>query len=189
MAATKKPAPKASAPNANAPNASAPKAGAWSAEEQAEIVERVLVGMTEGKTLTDTVWAVSATLERAVTPGTVRRWIIANDEWFGRYQRTKVLLGQALAEEAIQVARDSTSHSSNIDRVLIETLKWAASKANPVEYGDRQTVEHQGAQTLQIKVLEQRGTPAAGYLPPETPVAVLATSTTVSLPSANPVKG
>jgi len=172
MAVSKK-AP-AKAPQ-NAPSASKPgRVSAWSDEEQAEIVERVLVGMAEGKTLTDTVNAVGATLDRPVTPGTVRRWMIANEAWFGRYQRTKVLLGQALAEEAIQVARDSTSHSSNIDRVLIETLKWAASKANPTEYGERQTVEHQGAQTLQIKVIESEGTPAQGYLPPETPVAVLA---------------
>jgi hypothetical protein len=38
--------------------------------------------------------------------------------------------------------------------VLIETLKWAAAKANPVEYGEKQTVEHQGAQTLSVKIVE-----------------------------------
>jgi hypothetical protein len=41
-----------------------------------------------------------------------------------------------------------------MDRVLIETLKWAAAKANPVEYGEKQTVEHQGAQTLSVKIVE-----------------------------------
>jgi hypothetical protein len=38
--------------------------------------------------------------------------------------------------------------------VLIETLKWAAAKANPVEYGEKQTVEHQGSQTLSVKIVE-----------------------------------
>jgi hypothetical protein len=66
----------------------------------------------------------------------------------------KPMLGQALAEEAILVARESTSSTTATDRVLIETLKWAASKANPVEYGDKQTIEHQGMQTLQVKVVE-----------------------------------
>jgi hypothetical protein len=66
----------------------------------------------------------------------------------------KTMLGQAFAEEAILVARESTSSTTATDRVLIETLKWAASKANPAEYGEKQTVEHQGTQTLQVKVVE-----------------------------------
>ena len=72
----------------------------------------------------------------------------------GRYQQTKKLLAAALAEEAITVARESTNHSSAADRLLIETLKWAAAKASPAEYGERQTVEHQGAPVLQVKIVE-----------------------------------
>ena len=65
------------------------------------------------------------------------------------------LLGAAFAEEAIRVARESTSQTTAMDRVLIDTLKWAAAKAAPVEYGEKQVVEHQGQQTLQVKVLEE----------------------------------
>lgn len=127
----------------------------WTEAQQAEIVEAVLAGMAEGQTLQDTVQRVAKERGAKVTPGQVRQWIVRNEAWFGRYQKTKALLGQAFAEEAIQIARDSTSQSTAIDRVLIETLKWAAAKANPVEYGERQTVEHQGAQTLQVKVVEE----------------------------------
>ena len=130
------------------------KRGEWSEDDKAGIVERVLDGMAEGHTLSETVSVVSAALEEKLTAGVVRRWIVAQEEWFLRYQRTKTMLGQAFAEEAILVARESTSSTTATDRVLIETLKWAAAKANPVEYGEKQTVEHQGAQTLSVKIVE-----------------------------------
>ena len=116
-------------------------------------VEGVLGLMAEGKTVKEAV----AALKVGVSPGTVRRWINERDEWVADYQRSKKLLASALAEEAITVARETTNHSSAADRLLIETLKWAAAKANPAEYGERQTVEHQGAQTLQVKVVEEEG--------------------------------
>ena len=65
------------------------------------------------------------------------------------------LLGAAFAEEAIRVARESSNATSAQDRTLIDTLKWAAAKAAPMEYGEKQVVEHQGQQTLQVKVLEE----------------------------------
>jgi len=123
-------------------------------DAKTEIVEAVLDGMAEGHTLQETVTKVARLRGEAITPGAVRRWIVAQEEWFLRYQRTKTLLGQAFAEEAILVARESTSSTTATDRVLIETLKWAAAKANPVEYGEKQTVEHKGAQTLSVKIVE-----------------------------------
>lgn len=119
-----------------------------------EIVEAVLEGMADGKTLGETVKKVARMRGEVLTPGTVRGWIASEEGWFMRYQKTKTLLGQAFAEEAILVARESTSSTTAMDRVLIETLKWAAAKANPVEYGEKQTVEHQGTQTLQVRVVE-----------------------------------
>lgn len=123
-------------------------------DARTEIVEAVLDGMAEGHTLQETVKKVARLRGETITPGAVRRWIVAEEAWFTRYQRTKALLGQAFAEEAILVARESTSSTTAMDRVLIETLKWAAAKANPLEYGEKQTVEHQGTQTLQVKVVE-----------------------------------
>lgn len=128
--------------------------GEWSDKERVMVVERVLEGMAEGHTLSETVKTVSLALEEPLSAGLVRRWIVAEEGWFIRYQRTKTMLGQAFAEEAILVARESTSSTTAMDRVLIETLKWAAAKANPQEYGEKQTVEHQGSQTLSVKIVE-----------------------------------
>jgi len=123
---------------------------AVSEERKAEVVAEVLGRMADGQTVKE---AVSA-MKLDVSDGTVRRWMTEREEWAGDYQRAKKLMASAMAEEALRVARESTNYSSAADRVLIETLKWAAGKANPAEYGDRQTVEHQGAQTLQVKIVE-----------------------------------
>ncbi len=122
----------------------------WSADEREAAFEAVLDAMAEGTTLEEAVKA----LERPVTAGAMRKWIAADEGWVARYTRAKRLLAQAWAEEAVRIARDSTTSSTAIDRVLIDTLKWAAAKANPAEYGERQTVEHQGAQTLSVKIVE-----------------------------------
>jgi hypothetical protein len=120
-------------------------------EAKDAVMEQILQRMAEGETVSDAV----ASLKLTVTAGAVRQWFRRDEAWTQRYEQAKKTLAQALAEEAIRVARDSTNHSSAADRLLIDTLKWAASKANPAEYGERQTVEHQGAQTLQIKVVEE----------------------------------
>jgi hypothetical protein len=158
--------------------------------EKAAVLENALEGMMEGKTLQEVCKGM------AMPPSTVRRWLVTDEAWRHRYATARLAQGQAMAEEAIQVARESTNHSSAADRLLIETLKWAASKANPAEYGDRQTVEHQGAQTLQIRVLESDGrnepTPVVSQnVSPSVAkgVAMLAASTPVLpiLPGQNPL--
>lgn len=126
------------------------KPAAWSEQAKQEAVEQVLEAMAEGKTVREAVEALAL----GVTPGTVRRWMSDREEWMERYGKAKRLLAYALAEEAITVARESSNHSSAADRVLIDTLKWAAAKAHPAEFGERQTVEHQGAQSLTVKIVE-----------------------------------
>jgi hypothetical protein len=126
-----------------------------------EMVERVLDGMAEGKTLAESVAEMARAERKAgktgaevITAGRVRRWIAEDEAYFSLYQRMKRMLGQAFAEEALRIARESTTSTTAMDRVLIETLKWSAAKANPVEYGEKQTVEHQGSQTLSVKIVE-----------------------------------
>lgn len=117
-------------------------------DEREAILAQVFEGMTNGRTVADT----ARTLK--LNPGTIRRWIALDPTVTAEYQRLRPLLGAALAEEAIRVARESTSQTTAMDRVLIETLKWAAAKSAPVEYGDKQVVQHEGQQTLQVKVVE-----------------------------------
>lgn len=118
-------------------------------EERREVLAQVLEGMSNGKTVADTARLLK------IPAGRIRTWLVRDPELYEEYRRMRPLLGAAFAEEAIRVARESTSQTTAMDRVLIDTLKWAAAKAAPVEYGEKQVVEHQGQQTLQVKVLEE----------------------------------
>jgi predicted transcriptional regulator len=113
------------------------------------VFEAVFDGMANGKTVAD------VARELGLRPGTVRKWLGEDDAAYTRYQRMRPLLGAAFAEEAVLVARNTTNAASAADRLLVETLKWAAAKSAPADYGERQTVEHQGQQTLQVKVIEE----------------------------------
>jgi hypothetical protein len=53
------------------------------------------------------------------------------------------------------VARESVNQTSTVDKIRIDTLLRLAGKANPAEYGDKQVVEHQGSQKLEIVVREE----------------------------------
>jgi hypothetical protein len=116
--------------------------------EKREVVSAVLMAMAEGETLAE------ASADEGVGAAMVRRWMAADPAVMGEYMAVKRLQAQAWAEEAIQVARDSTNQSATKDRLLVDTLKWAAAKASPAEFGDRQTVEHQGAQEIKVRVVE-----------------------------------
>ena len=119
-----------------------------SAEDRVAVMEEALEGMVSGRTLQDVVQ------ELGYDPSRIRQWLADDGEWAGKYRKARLLQGQAMAEEAVRVARETCRGSNTEDKLLIETLKWAASKANPQEYGDKQTVEHQGAQTLSVKIVE-----------------------------------
>jgi len=114
-----------------------------------EVYEAVFDGMANGKTVAD------VARELGLKPGTVRKWLGEDEQVYQRYVRMRPLLGAAFAEEAVFVARNTTNMASAADRLLVETLKWAAAKSAPLEYGEKQTVEHQGQQTLQVKVIEE----------------------------------
>lgn len=153
---------------------------ALTAEEQGQIVRAVLLAMTEGETLAE------AAADEGVKPATVRGWIAATPGLMAEYLAVKKLQAQAWAEEAILVARESTTQSATKDRLLVDTLKWAAAKASPAEFGDKQMVEHQGAQEIKVRVVEDDHTAlpanARGALKNAVEATVLsAGSTTVAL--------
>lgn len=118
-------------------------------EERERVMAAVVDAMARGETVAD------AAKAEGYASGAVRKWFAADSAWQQRYREARMLQGQAMAEEAVRIARDSTNYSSASDRLLIETLKWAAAKANPAEYGEKQTVEHQGTQQLQVKIVEE----------------------------------
>ena len=121
----------------------------WTVEERDAVVEAVFEGMSEGKTLSETV------ADYNVTEGTLRRWITRDEDLFWEYLAARALMAQSLAEEALRVARAATNVSASSDRLKIDALQWAATKMNPREFGDKQLIQQEGKQTVEIRVVEE----------------------------------
>lgn len=145
------------------PMMTASAVAAMTGKERGEVVRRVFAWMAEGHTMT------AAAQACGLRPSAVRRWISGDAAWMARYERARKLQAQAMADEAVQVARDSTNQTAAGDRLLIDTLRWAASKAAPREFGDKQVVEHSGGQKLEIRVVEDDPKPSYPHSPQTLP--------------------
>lgn len=121
----------------------------WDNDERDAVVEAVFDGMSEGKTLAETVEDYN------VSAGTVRRWITQDEGLFWEYLAARMLMAQSLAEEALQVARGTSNSTVSSDKLKIDTLQWAATKMNPREFGDKQLIQQEGKQTVEIRVVEE----------------------------------
>lgn len=120
----------------------------WTVEKKMEVMRAVLMAMADGETLAE------AAADEGVGASVVRRWMAADPEVMREYVAVRKLQAQSWAEEAIRVARETTNQSATKDRLLVDTLRWAAAKASPSEFGDKQTVEHQGSQEIKVRVVE-----------------------------------
>jgi hypothetical protein len=126
------------------------KAKARGEGEKREILLRVFDLMCEGHSVEACGGIVG------VKAGTLRQWVmVASEDLRAQYFVARRLWGSALADEAVEIARESVNASSTVDKLKIDTFLRLAGKANPQEYGDKQVVEHQGTQKLEIVVREE----------------------------------
>jgi hypothetical protein len=93
-----------------------------------------------------------AVREYGVDAATIWRWAAENDAFSKMYAHAKHQAADALAEEAIRIALETTNETYSADRLKVDTLKWAAAKRRPKEYGERQAVETSGEQTLNVVI-------------------------------------
>ena len=91
-----------------------------------------------------------AAKRHGTTAQTLRNWALDDQEAFALYARARNISAGHLEDEALSVARASTATTSAADRVLVDTLKWAAAKRYPKEYGDRQMNESTGTVTVRV---------------------------------------
>lgn len=126
------------------------KAKERSAEEREEVLGKLFDLMCEGQTVEE----ASGVL--GVRAATLRQWVLrARPEVQKKYWEARRLWGSALADEAVGIARESVNQTSTVDKLKIDTFLRLAGKANPQEYGEKQVVEHQGTQKLEIVVREE----------------------------------
>jgi hypothetical protein len=68
---------------------------------------------------------------------TVRRWQNENSPFRDRYAVSRDQQADALAEEAIHIARNADPDSVTVCRLQIDTIKWLIAKIAPRRYGEK----------------------------------------------------
>ncbi len=68
---------------------------------------------------------------------TVRRWQSENGPFRDRYAVARDQQADALAEDAIHIARNADADSVTVCRLQIDTIKWLIAKIAPRRYGDK----------------------------------------------------
>ena len=111
--------------------------------------EDIFNEMADGQVMSDTLEPYG------LKAGTVRRWISSDEYWFYEYRKARLLMAQALAEEALEISRYTDSRTVTRDKLRIDTLQWAAVRMNPAEVGDKQAIQTESKQTVEIKLVEE----------------------------------
>jgi hypothetical protein len=65
------------------------------------------------------------------------RWLAENGQFHGQYAIARDHMADALAEEAIHIARNATASTASARRLQVDTIKWLAAKLAPKRYGEK----------------------------------------------------
>lgn len=108
----------------------------WTAEVEAEILERVARG--------EAIRNICGVERDDWLPSwaTFRKRVIADDEFATRYARAKDAKADAIFDEVLTIADQSTPETVAVDRLRIDARKWMAGKLRPKVYGDKQEIDH-----------------------------------------------
>jgi hypothetical protein len=107
--------------------------------EKLRIVRAVCERIAQGETV------LNAAKAEGSARNTIISWCHDDGALMALYMRARSLSALAYDDEAMEVARSSTAETYAADKLLVDTLKWAAAKRRPDEYGDRSTVRHEGS--------------------------------------------
>jgi hypothetical protein len=121
----------------------------YTQEEKSAVVEDIFNEMADGQVMSNTLEPYG------LKAGTVRRWISSDEYWFYEYRKARLLMAQALAEEALEISRYTDNKTVTRDKLQIDTLQWAAIRMNPAEFGDKQQIQTDSKQTVEIKLVEE----------------------------------
>lgn len=68
---------------------------------------------------------------------TVHRWLAENGPFRNQYVVVRDYMADALAEEAIHIARNAEPDTVSVCRLQIDTIKWLIAKIAPRRYGEK----------------------------------------------------
>jgi len=111
---------------------------AYATEDVAEIQEKVITEIQTGRSLRQV-----CSDEGMPNFRTVQRWIVADGAFAVRYARARTAQADTLFDrmEAVEEAVSAGTMDSHAARVVLDSMRWRASKLAPKVYGDRLDVQ------------------------------------------------
>ena len=116
---------------------------AYALAEVAEIQERLVAEIQTGRSLRQVCGDDGMPDIRTVT-----RWLVADADFAHKYARARMAQADVLFDrmEAVEEAVSAGQMDSHAARVVLDSMRWRASKLAPKVYGDR----------LDVQVTDQR---------------------------------
>lgn len=71
---------------------------------------------------------------------TVFRWLRTHADFCHQYDQAVEERAEHLVEEMLEIADSGEPEMAQVNRLRVDTRKWAASKFKPKKYGDRQVI-------------------------------------------------
>ena len=107
---------------------------AYEVAEVCEIQERVVAEIQTGRSLRQVCGDEGMPDFR-----TVQRWIVADGQFAVKYARARMAQADVLFDrmEAVEEAVSAGTMDSHAARVVLDSMRWRASKLAPKVYGDR----------------------------------------------------
>ena len=107
---------------------------AYVVDDVAEIQERVVAEIQTGRSLRQVCQDDGMPDFR-----TVQRWIVADGQFAVKYARARTAQADTLFDrmEAVEEAVSAGTMDSHAARVVLDSMRWRASKLAPKVYGDR----------------------------------------------------
>jgi len=111
---------------------------AYATDEVAEIQERVITEIQTGRSLRQVCGDEGMPNFR-----TVQRWIVSDGSFAVKYARARTAQADTLFDrmEAVEEAVSAGTMDSHAARVVLDSMRWRASKLAPKVYGDRLDVQ------------------------------------------------
>ena len=128
-----KPKAKATPATRKAPRKTTTRKRGGQTKYTAEIADKILIGLAEGKTLRKV-----CELDKMPSPSSIIRWVIADRDGFAeRYAHARELQFQIWADQIIDIADACQSDDVQKSRLRTDNRKWMLSKLQASKYGDR----------------------------------------------------
>ena len=111
---------------------------AYATDDVAEIQDRVVDAIQTGRSLRQVCSDDGMPEFR-----TVQRWIVSDGQFAVKYTRARVAQADTLFDrmEAVEEAVTAGTMDSHAARVVLDSMRWRASKLAPKVYGDRLDVQ------------------------------------------------